>query len=144
MLRMCRVQSVAMRFQCGPRRIERFCGEGQVARDQRDLGLGDDASRASHGLSRPEGARRAFQESFRTGQVPEARHRDATKRERGRIVAQGNPFQCAEEITCGERTRRGRDQRVHRNPATLVTLTFRCPVLVYLTLTNQREGDRHG
>src|SRR3984957_17681684 len=38
------------------------------------------------------------------------------------------------------------------NPATLVTHTFRCPVLVYLTTTNQnvvsaargREGNRNG
>ena len=36
--------------------------------------------------------------------------------------------QRAERIARRERPRRGRDQRVHRNPATLVTPTVRCPV----------------
>jgi hypothetical protein len=40
------------------------------------------------------------------------------------VVAQG-----AEGIAPRERTRSGRDQRVHRNPATLVTLPLRGPVL---------------
>ena len=44
-----------------------------------------------------------------------------------RVVAQGDPVQCAEGITRRERTRRGCDQRVHRNPATLVTPTVRYP-----------------
>ena len=36
-----------------------------------------------------------------------------------------DPVQRAERITRRERPRRGRDQRVHRNPATLVTPTVR-------------------
>jgi hypothetical protein len=44
-----------------------------------------------------------------------------------RVVAQRDPVQCAEGITRRERTRRGCDQRVHRNPATLVTPTVRYP-----------------
>src|SRR3546814_10165355 len=54
------------------------------------------------------------------------RHRDAAQRESRRVIAQGDPVQCAEGITRRERPRRGRDQRVHRNPATLVTPTVRC------------------
>ena len=69
------------------------------------------------------------QERLRSNEIAELRHRDASKRERGRVVAQGDPLQCAEGITRRERTRRGRDQRVHRNPVTLVTPTVRCPAL---------------
>ena len=47
-----------------------------------------------------------------------------------------NPVQCAEEITRGERTRRGRDERVHLNPATLVTPTVQCSILIYLMIAN--------
>jgi hypothetical protein len=36
----------------------------------------------------------------------------------------------------GAAARCGRDQRFHRNPATLVTPTVRCPVLIHLTTTN--------
>ena len=52
-----------------------------------------------------------------------------------------NPVQCAEEITRGERTRRGRDERVHLNPATLVTPTVQCLVPIYLTTTKGVRGD---
>ena len=38
-----------------------------------------------------------------------------------------NPLQYAEEVTRGERPRRSRDQRVHRNPVTLVTPTVSMP-----------------
>ncbi|MGH8503956.1 MAG: hypothetical protein ACREVE_16130, partial [Gammaproteobacteria bacterium] len=43
-------------------------------------------------------------------------------------VAQGDPLQRAEGVTRRERARRGRDQRVHRNPVTLVTPTVSLPV----------------
>ena len=70
-------------------------------------------------------ARRPSHESLRANEIAELRHRDAAKRQRRRVIAQGDPVQCAEGITRGERPRRGRDQRVHRNPATLVTPTVR-------------------
>jgi len=73
--------------------------------------------------------RSSSQESPRSNQIAELRHCDAPKRERRRIVAEGDPLQCAEGITDGECTRRGRDQRVHRNPATFVTPTVRYPAL---------------
>ena len=106
-------------FERRPRRVERLRRPAQVARDERDLGLGDDAPRAGHGLFRTEGARRASQQRLRSNEIAELRHRDAAQRERRRVVAQGDPLQRAERIARRERTRRGRDQRVHRNPATL-------------------------
>ena len=103
------------------RRIERLRRPVEVARDERDLGLGDDAARAGDGLPRAEGAGRAPQQRFGAGEIAELRHRDAAQRQRRRIVAQGDVVQCAERITRCERARRGRDQRVHSNPDTLVT-----------------------
>ena len=129
MPRMRGVHAVAVRFERRPRRVERLRRPAQVARDERDLGLGDDAPRAGHGLFRTEGARRASQQRLRANEIAELRHRDAAQRERRRVVAQGDPLQCAERITRRERARRGRDQRVHRNPVTLVTPTVRCPAL---------------
>ena len=60
--RMRGIDPVAVRFERRPRRVERLRRPAQVARDERDLGLGDDAPRAGHGLFRTEGARRASQE----------------------------------------------------------------------------------
>ena len=137
MPRMGGVHPVAMPIERRPRRIERLRGPAQVARDECDLGLGDDASRTGQRLFRTKGGRRTSQQSLRANQIAELRHRDASKRERWRVVAQGDPVQCAERITGRERTSCSRDQRVHRNPATLVTLTVRCPVLTYLATTNQ-------
>ena len=125
MPRMRGIHAVAVRFERRPRRIERLRRPAQVARDERDLGLGDDAPRAGHGFFRTEGARSTSQESLRSSEIAELRHRDASQRERRRIVAQRDSLQCAEGITGRERARRGRDQRVHRNPVTLVTPTVR-------------------
>src|SRR5271166_3232038 len=136
------VHPVAVLFERRPRRVERLRRPAQIARDERDLGLGDDTPRAGHGLFRTEGARRTSHESLRSNEIAELGHRDAAKCQRRRVVAQGDPVQCAEGVTRRERTRRGRDQRVHRNPATLVTPTVRCPVLIYLTTTNQHVVSR--
>jgi hypothetical protein len=125
--RMRGVHPVAVRFERGPRGVERLCRPAQVARDQRDLGLGDDTPRAGHGLFWAEGTRRTSQQGLRANEIAELRHRDASKCECGRVVAQGDPVQCAEGITRRQRTRRGRDQRVHSNPATLVTPTRSMP-----------------
>ncbi len=135
--RMRGVQPVAVLFERCPCGVERLRGPAQVARDERDLGLGDDTPRPGHGLFRPEGARRTSQESLRSNEIAEPRHRDASKCERRRVVTQGDPVQCAKGITRRERSRRNRDWRVHLNPATLVTPTFQCPVLIYLMTKNQ-------
>jgi len=123
------VDPVAVLFERHPRRVEHLRRPAQVARDERDLGLGDDAPRSGHGLFRTEGTRSTSQERLRSNEIAELRHRDASKRESRRVVAQGDPLQCAEGITRCECTRRGSDQRVHRNPVTLVTPIIRYPAL---------------
>jgi len=125
MPRMRGVHPVTVFFERRPRHVERLRRPAQVARYERDLGLGDDTPRAGHGLSGTEGARRALQESLRAREIAELRHRDAAKRERRRIIAQANPLQYAKEVTRGESPRRSGDQRIHRNPVTLVTPTVR-------------------
>jgi hypothetical protein len=72
---------------------------------------------------RTEGAPSTSQESLRSNEIAELGHRDASKRERRRVVAKRDSLQCAKGITGCKRTRRSGDQRVHRNPATLVTPT---------------------
>jgi hypothetical protein len=49
------------------------------------------------------------QENLRSHKIAEPGHRDPAKRERRRIVAQGDQVQYAEGITRRECTRRGRD-----------------------------------
>ena len=100
----------------------------EIARGQRDLGLGDDAACAGQLLVRPKPRAARRRSVLRAREVAELRHRDAAQRERRRVVAQGDPLQRAERIARRERTRRSRDQRVHRNPVTLVTPTLRRPV----------------
>src|SRR5205807_2464565 len=79
--RMRGVHPVAMLFERRPRRVERLRRPAEVARDERDLRLGDDAPRTRHGLFRSEGAGRISQENLRSIEIAELRHRDASKRE---------------------------------------------------------------
>ncbi len=60
MPRMRGVHPVAVFFERRPRRVERLRRPAQVARYERDLSLGHDTSRAGHGLSRTESARRTL------------------------------------------------------------------------------------
>ena len=101
------------------------CGERHAYFGNRTL-----ITRYWKGLFWTEGSRRTSHESLRSNEIAEARHRDASKRERRRVVAQCDPVQCADGITRRERTRRGRDYRVHQNPATLVTPTVQFPILI--------------
>jgi hypothetical protein len=107
--RMGGVHPIAMRFERRPRCVQGLGRPAEIARGERDLGLGHDAPCARHGFFRAEGAHRASHESSRSTEIAELRHRDAPKRQRRRVVAQGDPVQCAEGITRRERTRRGRD-----------------------------------
>src|SRR4051812_10170793 len=132
-LRMRGIDAVAMRFERHACCVERLCGPGEVARDECDLGLGDNTPGAGQCLVRTEGARRAAQESLGPDEVAELRHCDAAQRDRGRVVAQSAPVQCAQRIPPGERPRRGCDQGVHGTPATLVTPAVRSSFLIYLT-----------
>jgi hypothetical protein len=74
------VQPVAVLFERHPRCVERLRRPAQVAGDERDFGLGHDAPRAGHGFFWTEGARRTSQESLRSCEIAELRHRDASKR----------------------------------------------------------------
>src|SRR5436853_4380107 len=118
---MCSVHPVAMLFERRPRSVEYLCRPPQIARDEGDLGFSHDAPCACHGFSRTEGASRSPQKLFPSCEIAELRHCDASKCERGRIVAQCDSLQCAERITRGEGPCCGCDQRIHQNPATLVT-----------------------
>jgi predicted dithiol-disulfide oxidoreductase (DUF899 family) len=128
-----RIHALAVLFERCARGVERLRRPTQVARDERDLGLGDDAPRTGDGLFRTEAARSTSEESLRSNEIAELRHRDASKGESRRVVAQGDPLQCTEGITRCECVRRGSDQRVHRNPVTLVTPIVRCPALSLLS-----------
>ena len=63
----------------------------QLARDQRDLGLGHHAAGAGDGFLRAEGARRPAQQGLGADEIAELRHGDAAQRQRRRIVAQARP-----------------------------------------------------
>src|SRR6266567_7274340 len=93
------IYAVTMLLERCPRCVEHLPRPVQVARDERDLRLGDDTPRAGHRLLRAEGARRTSHKSLRSNEIAELCHRDASKREGRRIVAQGDPVQCAERIT---------------------------------------------
>ena len=96
--RMGGIRLVAVRFEgrgcCG----ERLRGPSEVARSERDLEFGDDASRAGHSLSRTEGVRRSPHQRFRAVEIAELGHGDAAKRERRRVIAKRDSVQCAEGI----------------------------------------------
>ena len=74
------IGAVAVPFERVMRRVERLYRPVEVARDERDLGLGDGASCAGDGLPRAEGAGRAAQQQLGAREIAELRHRDAAKR----------------------------------------------------------------
>jgi hypothetical protein len=98
--RMRGVRPVAVLFERRARSLERPRRPAQLARGERDLAFGDDTPRASHGLFRAKGARRASHQSLRSNEIAELRHGDAAQSERRRIIAQCDSVQCAEGITC--------------------------------------------
>src|SRR5262249_54096394 len=91
------------------------------SRETSAISASADAPRTSHRLFRAKSARRPSQQSLRSNELAELGHRDATKRQSRRIVAQSDPLQCAEGVARCQCTRCGSDQRSHRNPAKLVT-----------------------
>jgi hypothetical protein len=82
-----------MRFERRACRIKRVRRPAQISRDQRNLGFGNDTPRAGHRLFRMKRARGTSQERFRSNEIPELRHRDASKGESRCVVAQGDAFQ---------------------------------------------------
>jgi hypothetical protein len=133
------IHPVATLFERLPGGVERLRRPPQVARYEGNLGLGDDASCAGHGLFRTKGARGFLQENLRPDQIAELRHRDTPEREGGRVIAQRDPIQRAERISRCECARRSRDQRVHRNPVTFVTPTVRCRALSVSRQTKHQQ-----
>ena len=127
--RMRGIHAVAMRFERRPRRVERLRRPAQVARNERDLGLGDDAPGAGHRLFRTEGARRTAQESLRSNEIAELRHRDAAQRKGRRVVTQADPLQCAERIARREARAAAVISESIEIPSHLSLPPFRCPAL---------------
>jgi hypothetical protein len=58
-------------------------------------------------------ARGAPQELACARIIAELRHGNAAQRQRRRVVAQGNPVECAQRVAASESARGGGDQRVH-------------------------------
>jgi len=133
------VDAITVRLERLARRVERSRRPPQVARHERDLGLGEHAAGTRHRFSGAEAARRAAQQQLGPGQIAELRHGDAAQRQGRRIVAERDARQRAERIAGGEGPPRGGDQRVHANPATLVT-----PTVSRLALNLPHGADRHG
>ena len=98
-----------------------------VVEDERNLGLGDNTPRAGHDFLWMEATLGPAQQHLRSSEIPELRHRNTSKCQRGCVVPQRNSLQGAKGITRGESMCRCCDQRVHRNPATVVTPTVSGP-----------------
>jgi hypothetical protein len=107
--RMCGVQPVTVYFERCSRCVEQLRRPAQIARGECDLGFSDDAPRSGHLFFRSECTPCASQKFLRSYEFAELRHRDASKCERRRIVAQRNSLQCAERITYRQRMRCGCD-----------------------------------
>jgi hypothetical protein len=90
---------VTVRFECRPRPVQGLLRPAQIARGERNLDLRNDAPRTGHDFFRAEGAGSTAQKSLRPNQIAELRHRDASKSESRRVVAQGHPLQRPKGIT---------------------------------------------
>ena len=74
-------------------------------------------------LTRTECAGRAAQKRLGQIQIAKLRHGNATQCECRRITTQGNAIERAQRVTRRQGTARCRDQSVHLNRVTIVTLT---------------------
>ncbi len=90
-----------------------------VARAASSILAGQPRSRETKAISASARMQRARGHRF----IAELRHGDAAQSQSRCILTQGDPVQRAERITRGQRACRCSDQRVHGNPATLVTPT---------------------
>ncbi len=100
-----------MRIQNGLRTMQHFRRPGQISRNQRDLGLRDNASGLGQRVPRTEEAYGLAQQLACEGKIAKLGDGDASQRKRWRIVAQGNQVQRAKRITRRQRARCLRDQR---------------------------------
>ena len=90
--------------------VERVRRPSEVARRERHLGFGRDASCALHALSRAERTRRAPQEHLGFRELAELSHGDPAQGERGRVVPKRDPLERAQGVACLECPRCRRDE----------------------------------
>ncbi|CUJ74826.1 Uncharacterised protein [Achromobacter sp. 2789STDY5608633] len=110
-----RIAPVAMLFERGAGGLERRRRPAQVARGQRDLGLGHHAAGARHRIPGAERAGGAAHQRPGAFKVAQLRQRDAAQRQGRRIVAQGHPAQRGQRVAGSQRAGRGLDQSVHED-----------------------------
>ena len=110
------VKSVVVIAQ-GPERaagfVERVRRPLQIARRERHLGFGRDASCALNALSRAERARRTPQQHPGLRKLTELSHGDPAQSERGRVVSKRDPLERTQGVAGLECPRCRRDQRIH-------------------------------
>jgi hypothetical protein len=89
------VYPIAVLFERETRYLELLYRPAQVSRCEGDFRFGHDTSGTGHGLLGTESARCASQQRLRPSEIAELSHRDASEREGGGVVPQGNPLQRA-------------------------------------------------
>jgi hypothetical protein len=94
-------------------RIEFVHRPGQIARGQRDLGLGDLATGLGEAFASAKAARGAAEELARSFVVAELGHRNAAQSESRRVFAQRDALERTERITSHQQSSRRGDEGVH-------------------------------
>jgi hypothetical protein len=94
------IDGVPVRGERRSRIVERLRRPAQVARGERDLGFRNAAPGARDHLFGSECARGTPYQHACPRKVPELRHSDAAKRKGRRVVAERDPLQRGQRITC--------------------------------------------
>ncbi len=125
--------------------VERLHRPGEITRDDGDFRFGNHAPRPGHGLLRAEATRCRFQKGLGAAELSELSHRDTAKRQGRRVVPQGDPLQRTEQVAGRQSLACRGNQRIHRNPVTLVTPPTCAPASIYCSNgTGQQRGpSRH-
>ena len=139
MSRVSGIHDVAVARKRRVRRLERLDRPAKVARDERDLSLGDDAARAGHRLAGSEGLRGTPEQRAGTLEIAELRHGDPAQRERRGVVAQRHAVQRAERIAGRERAGGGEDHRVHGIPSHLLLTPATSRGVIYRSYTRRNR-----
>jgi hypothetical protein len=95
---MSRIQAIPVRFERRPRLVEGLRRPAEIARYEREFGLGDDAPHTRHRLSRTQQARGFLEHGFCPNEVVELRHRDAAQRQSRRVLPQPDALQGAKRV----------------------------------------------
>jgi len=91
---------IAQGAERAPRLVERVRRPSEVARGERHLGFGRDASCTLHARSRAEQTRRASQEHLGLRELAELSHGDPAQGERGRVVPKRDALERAQRVAC--------------------------------------------